>query len=228
MKRWKSGVCWLAVSMMVMPAAHAFLMDTTTVEITAKATKVIQRVSNPDNSSHMMTVSVQRIENPYTMAHVEEDVPGELLFTPASAMIKGKNDQVVTFYYHGPEDDKERYYKVTWRDEALVMEDEASEDIKSATVAASALVSTVLMVHPRKENFAYALAGNSLENKGNSSFRFVAYGPCLEGAGTAENAVCNETRYMQPGRTRAFDQVDIADAKSKLGIWRGQKLISVK
>ncbi|MFN2932490.1 hypothetical protein ACKUFL_26995, partial [Escherichia coli] len=80
--------------------------------------------------------------------------------------------------YNGPKDDKERYYRLNWKDDPI-SESGITKSSKSASATTSATISTILVVAPRIENFQYKYENQKVANLGNSSFRVVASGPCL-------------------------------------------------
>lgn len=47
------------------------------------------------------------------------DKPDELLLTPASLLLPAQASEVIRFFYKGPADEKERYYRIVWFDQAL-------------------------------------------------------------------------------------------------------------
>ncbi|GHM00063.1 hypothetical protein KPZU40_00380 [Klebsiella pneumoniae] len=47
------------------------------------------------------------------------DKPDEVLLTPASLLLPARASDVIRFFYKGPADDKERYYRIVWFDQAL-------------------------------------------------------------------------------------------------------------
>lgn len=217
------AILWLSSG-----AAHAFWLDSPTVEMPSAKNKISQTINNPDNSAHIMTVQVERIQDPYTMLPMQEEIAGEVLYSPSRAVVGSRKDSSVSFSYHGLEDDKERYYKIVWSDEAFTVSDSSASEKKTATVGSRSILSTVLVVHPRVENFKYELQKNILKNTGNSAFRFVAYGACQRNVKAPSDGICREVRYVMPKKSRAFTAVDIQAASAKLGIWHDGNHIIVK
>ncbi len=75
------------------------------------------------------------------------DKPDEVLLTPASLLLPAQASDVIRFFYKGPADDKERYYRIVWFDQALsdAQRDNAN---RSAVATASARIGTILVVAP--------------------------------------------------------------------------------
>ncbi|MCE9933881.1 hypothetical protein [Aeromonas salmonicida] len=151
------------------------------------------------------------------------EVEGELLLTPARMMLPAKGKNNVRFFYKGPMDDKERYYRITWRDTALSM-DEQRNDSRQAVATTSAQIGTILVVTPRQVRFDYVLNLGELTNRGNASYRVVAYGACRG----QPDKQCKESYYDLPGKQRAFKQVDTNHEKSHVGLWLGKDFAIVK
>ncbi|MGL4603532.1 MAG: hypothetical protein ACRCU9_05235 [Iodobacter sp.] len=208
--------------------ANAFWMDSTTLELPHNKSTVSQTVNNPDNIPHVMTVKVERIKDPYSMSPFPGDFDKEVLFTPTRSVVAGRADSVVAFTYFGPKDDQERYYRIIWSDEAFSMNESSPSSKKSVTIGSRAILSTVLVVHPRQSDFQYKMEKNALHNTGNTTLRFVAYGTCKRKTDIPADGICRETRYLMPGASREFDHVDVDKTSAKIGIWHDGKFELVK
>ena len=146
------------------------------------------------------------------------------LITPASLLLPAQASDVIRFFYKGPADDKERYYRIVWFDQALsdAQRDNAN---RSAVATASARIGTILVVAPRQVNYRFQYANGSLTNTGNATLRILAYGPCLKAADGKE---CKENYYLMPGKSRRFTRVDTADKKGRVALWQGEQFVPVK
>lgn len=151
------------------------------------------------------------------------DKPDELLLTPASLLLPAQASEVIRFFYKGPADEKERYYRIVWFDQAL-------SDAQRDNANRSAVVLLPPHRHhsgrrPRQANYHFQYANGSLTNTGNATLRILAYGPCLKAANGKE---CKENYYLMPGKSRRFTRVDTADNKGRVALWQGDKFIPVK
>ena len=45
--------------------------------------------------------------------------PNEILSTPANLILPGHASDVFKIIYQGPKDDKERYYRLNWKDDPI-------------------------------------------------------------------------------------------------------------
>ncbi|MBM9523239.1 hypothetical protein PI860_08720 [Aeromonas salmonicida subsp. salmonicida] len=102
--------------------------------------------------------------------------------------------------------------------------DELRNERRQAVATTSAIVGTILVVTPRRSHFDYALQNGELINRGNASYRVVAYGVCSD----KPSEQCKETYYDLPGKHRAFKRVNIHHDKSHLGLWLGPEFVVVK
>ncbi|HBT4779525.1 TPA: hypothetical protein MB320_005405, partial [Klebsiella pneumoniae] len=130
----------------------------------------------------------------------------------------------IRFFYKGPADDKERYYRIVWFDQAL-SDAQRDSTTRSAVATASARIGTILVVAPRKVNFQHQYANGTLVNTGNATLRILAYGPCLK---PADGKECKENYYLMPGKERRFTRVNVADKKGRVALWQGEQFVPVK
>ncbi|EIK9928146.1 hypothetical protein GIY17_11130 [Escherichia coli] len=182
-------------------------------------------IQNSTDSGRLINIRLERLSSPLDDGQViAMDKPDELLLTPASLLLPAQASEVIRFFYKGPADEKERYYRIVWFDQALsdAQRDNAN---RSAVATVSARIGTILVVAPRQANYHFQYANGSLTNTGNATLRILAYGPCLKAANGKE---CKENYYLMPGKSRRFTRVDTADNKGRVALWQGDKFIPVK
>ena len=73
---------------------------------------------------------------------------------PPAWILPGNAKERLSFFYKGPQDNQERYYRISWTDEP-VTEFEASKKKKQGEATTSAIIGTILVVAPREERFDY-------------------------------------------------------------------------
>ena len=195
--------------------SQAINVGSVTTFIDAGSQEVAKQIENGSDQARLVTISVTRITSPEEGGQeIPMEVSGELMLSPSRLMLPANARNNVRFFYKGPQDDKERYYRIRWLDTALSVDDQRNEH-RQAVATTSAQIGTILVVTPRQQQFAYDLKGDTLTNKGNASYRTVAYGPCLK-----SQELCKETYYDLPGKQRRFRQVNMRDTKSHLGLWQ--------
>ncbi|UWX91876.1 hypothetical protein N2K86_14430 [Enterobacter mori] len=195
--------------------------------MTSDESSLSKEIINTTDSARYVSVTVKQLSSPLP-GGVEMNLanPGELLSTPANLILPGDAKDVFRFFYKGPEDDKERYYRLQWIDEP-VSESVATKAGKAATATASAEIGTILVVAPRKERFDYSRQGDLITNTGNVSFRVIAYGVCKDPA-LDQGKGCRERYYVMPGTKIRLQKSDVSNSRTRIGIWHGKQFITVK
>lgn len=207
--------------------AFAIQIDSLSMFMNETENMIGQKISNPGSTAHMVTISVEEIDSPYTMKPlaVSAQNKGDIRFTPERILMPAGASNFVKFYYHGKSDDKERYYRVTWLDDPLA-ENGKNSNNRSATMHAVASVGTVLVVQPRIAHVAYKYNNGQLINTGNTSFRIVAYGPCRHK--NTKEKLCQQSGPVAPGIAYSLSKIDLTSPDAHLGIWKKDRLIPVE
>ena len=194
--------------------------------MTSEASSLSKEIINTTDSARYVSVTVKQLSSPLP-GGVELNVnPGELQATPASLILPGEAKDVFRFFYKGPEDDKERYYRLQWIDEPI-SESATTKAGKAATATASAEIGTILVIAPRKERFDYSRQDDLITNTGNVSFRVIAYGACKDKA-QDQGRGCRERYYVMPGTKIRLQKSDVSNSRTRIGIWHGKQFITVK
>ncbi|XXD07148.1 hypothetical protein ACMYSN_13210 [Klebsiella sp. R445] len=184
-----------------------------------------KEIKNTTESGRLINIHIERLSSPLEGASViPMEVQGEVLLTPASLLLPAQSSDAIRFFYKGPADDKERYYRIVWFDQAL-SDAQRDSTTRSAVATASARIGTILVVAPRKVNFQYQYANGKLVNTGNATLRILAYGPCLK---PADGKECKENYFLMPGKERRFTRVNVADKKGRVALWQGEQFVPVK
>ncbi|KFK96837.1 MULTISPECIES: hypothetical protein [unclassified Serratia (in: enterobacteria)] len=184
-----------------------------------------KEIKNTTDDGRLVNIKIERISNPSESGTIiPMETPDEMLLSPASLMMPAKAIDVIRFYYKGPEDNKERYYRIVWLDQAL---SDAGQNTakRNAVATTSARIGTILVVAPRKVQFNHQYANGKITNTGNATFKMVAYGMCKDKKSGND---CKENYFVMPGRERALTKVDINDKKSHVALWYGERFIQVK
>lgn len=204
--------------------SQAINVGSVTTFIDAGNEDVSKEIANESDQARLITISVSRISSPEESGQeMPMEIDGELMLSPSRLMLPANAKNNVRFFYKGPQDGKERYYRIRWLDTALSMDDQRNER-RQAVATTSAQIGTILVVTPRQQQFDYTLQDGILTNKGNASYRTVAYGTCLK----QNQEQCKETYYDLPGKQRHFKKVNIQHPKSHIGLWLGQEFVVVK
>lgn len=214
------GLCFCAI----MPARALDVGDISSF-MNSESSVLSKEIKNTTDSGRLINIHMERLSSPLDGGNViAMESQDEVLLTPASLLLPAKSSDVIRFFYKGPTDDKERYYRIVWFDQAL-SDAQRNGAARSAVATASARIGTILVVAPRKVNYRYQYANGTLVNSGNATLRILAYGPCLKAADGKE---CKENYYLMPGKERRFTRVNVADKKGRVALWQGEQFVPVK
>ncbi|MGO2333524.1 hypothetical protein [Providencia sp.] len=188
-----------------------------------------KEIENTVDTARLVNLSIEKIDSPLENGKlIEINGPNEILSTPANIILPGNAKDIFKIIYQGPKDDKERYYRLNWKDDPI-SESGMTKSSKSASATTSATISTILVVAPRIENFNYKYEKYQVANMGNTSFRVVASGPCLtEKIKFGTEGICRERYYLMPKLAVKLQLVDINNKKASIGIWHKGEFIVVK
>ena len=217
----------LAIGLLLSTMTPALALDVGDISsfMNSGSSTLSKEIKNTTDSGRLINIHMERLSSPLDGGKViPMDKQDEILLTPASLLLPAKASDVIRFFYKGPADDKERYYRIVWFDQAL-SDAQRNGSTRSAVATASARIGTILVVAPRKANFSYQYANGTLVNTGNATLRILAYGPCLK---PADGKECKENYFLMPGKERRFTRVNVADKKGRVALWQGDQFVPVK
>ena len=217
----------LAISLLLSTMTPALALDVGDISsfMNSESSTLSKEIKNTTDSGRLINIHMERLSSPLDGGKViPMDKQDEILLTPASLLLPAKASDVIRFFYKGPADDKERYYRIVWFDQAL-SDAQRNGSTRSAVATASARIGTILVVAPRKANFRYQYANGTLVNTGNATLRILAYGPCLK---PADGKECKENYFLMPGKERRFTRVNVADKQGRVALWQGEQFVPVK
>ena len=217
----------LAIGLLLSTMTPALALDVGDISsfMNSGSSTLSKEIKNTTDSGRLINIHMERLSSPLDGGKViPMDKQDEILLTPASLLLPAKASDVIRFFYKGPADDKERYYRIVWFDQAR-SDAQRNGSTRSAVATASARIGTILVVAPRKANFRYQYANGTLVNTGNATLRILAYGPCLK---PADGKECKENYFLMPGKERRFTRVNVADKKGRVALWQGEQFVPVK
>lgn len=184
-----------------------------------------KEIRNMTDTGRLINIHIERITSPLddgVMLRMENR--DEVLLTPSRMALPAKSSEVVRFFYNGPADDKERYYRIFWSEHTL-SDAPIDNTPRHAVVTTSARIGTILVVAPRKVDFRYQYLGGEIRNTGNATLRIIAFGPCLN---PSDGNECKETFFLMPGKSRRSRYVNVEDRKGRIALWQAEQFIPVK
>ncbi|MGR2682905.1 hypothetical protein [Chromobacterium haemolyticum] len=151
-----------------------------------------RKVVNDTQQARFYDVSVEESDPPYGGA-VERKAPaGELLYAPRQLLLRPNSSNWLKLYYHGPQDEHPRYYRITFRERpgALVSQGDTPR------FTTSVRLSTILVVQPRQARQSYTIENGAILNSGNTVYLAYLEGRCPAELGV--NVPCVREKYLVP------------------------------
>lgn len=163
-----------------LPRANAIYLDSTIYEMASDASFISKRIVNDGSKQNLYGIAAVKIDRPGAGGeHRERIANGELLFAPLSFSLSPGGGEFFKIFYRGPQDDKERYYRILFKEMPMLLFPEQRGGKKSEAVPAVAM-ETILVVRPRKISFGYSLdeSRGVVKNTGNTFFKLIVHKGC--------------------------------------------------
>ena len=186
-------ICLLSLGLAT--AAQAISVGNLTFSMAAEDDFASKRVINNNKSARLYRVSIVAIDRPGGKEVRSRPADGELLFAPRQLTLQAGESEYFKFYYHGPKDNRERYYRVSFREiptRNYVMRNQSGTEVSMDPVV---VMDTILVVRPREVQFkwAYDRAAGTVSNTGNTWFKLLI----KPGCDTTEEE--GDAWYLRPG-----------------------------
>lgn len=183
------------LALMVPAYCMAISVGDMTFSMPAENNMVAKYVVNNNKEARLYRVDVRSIDKPGEQEVSSRTADGELLFTPRQITLQPGESNFFKFLYHGPEDDKERYYRVAFQE--IPTQNRTTHLSSQSTVGMMPVIvmDTILVVRPRNIHFKWKFERQQgmLKNSGNTWFKLITKPHCdsTEADGKAW--------YMRPG-----------------------------
>ena len=164
---------------------------------------IAKPVRNDTMTSNIYEVKSFKIDKPGNGGENRiQEASRDLIYAPTKLKIESNSSNFFKIIYIGPEDDKERYYRVLFTEVPLTTLNVQSEN-NATSFFPTVSMSTILIVRPRKQIFKYEVDESQgvIKNTGNTFFRVVIQQGCQ---GTDDDA---DHFYMLPGESYKNDSV---------------------
>lgn len=175
--------------------SHALYLESTIYEMAADTSFISKRIFNDSHKQNVYGISAIKIDRPGPGGENRQPIEnGELLFAPLSFSLAPQAGEFFKIFYRGPKDNKERYYRILFREMPVTLFSERNQGKKSEAIPAIAM-DTILIVRPRNLDLRYTLdeQGGVLKNTGNTFFKIIVHRGC---ASSDDEATI---RYVLPG-----------------------------
>lgn len=174
------------------PLAQAISVGNLTFSLPAEADFASKRVVNNNKSARLYRIAVSAIDRPGGSEVRSRPVDGELLFAPRQLVLQAGESEYFKFYYHGPRDNRERYYRVSFREIPT-----RNLTRRSPTGGEVSMEPVVVMdtMRPREVQFKWSFdkVAGTVSNTGNTWFKLLIKPGCDS---TEEEG---DAWYLRPG-----------------------------
>lgn len=176
-------------------AGQAISVGSLTFSMASKDDFAAKRVLNNNKTARLYQISVTGIDRPGEKELHFHPTDGELLFSPRQLTLQAGEGEYFKFYYHGPQDDRERYYRVSFRE--IPTRNRIVRNTLGMAVSIDPVVvmDTILVVRPRQIHFkwGYDRQTGTVSNNGNTWFKLII----KPGCDTSEED--GDAWYLRPG-----------------------------
>ncbi|EPK6207073.1 TPA: fimbria/pilus periplasmic chaperone [Klebsiella pneumoniae] len=177
------------------PLAQAISVGNLTFSLPAEADFASKRVVNNNKSARLYRIAVSAIDRPGGSEVRSRPVDGELLFAPSQLVLQAGESEYFKFYYHGPRDNRERYYRVSFREIPTRNLTRRSPTGGEVSMEPVVVMDTILVVRPREVQFKWSFdkVAGTVSNTGNTWFKLLIKPGCDS---TEEEG---DAWYLRPG-----------------------------
>ena len=177
------------------PLAQAISVGNLTFSLPAEADFASKRVVNNNKSARLYRIAVSAIDRPGGSEVRSRPVDGELLFAPRQLVLQAGESEYFKFYYHGPRDNRERYYRVSFREIPTRNLTRRSPTGGEVSMEPVVVRDTILVVRPREVQIKWSFdkVAGTVSNTGNTWFKLLIKPGCDS---TEEEG---DAWYLRPG-----------------------------
>ena len=177
------------------PLAQAISVGNLTFSLPAEADFASKRVVNNNKSARLYRIAVSAIDRPGGSEVRSRPVDGELLFAPRQRVLQAGESEYFKFYSPGPRDNRERYYRVSFREIPTRNLTRRSPTGGEVSMEPVVVMDTILVVRPREVQFKWSFdkVAGTVSNTGNTWFKLLIKPGCDS---TEEEG---DAWYLRPG-----------------------------
>ncbi|WP_368880761.1 fimbria/pilus periplasmic chaperone [Shewanella algae] len=136
-------------------------------------------IRNNTERPHIYDLEIHGLLNPKLDIHSKIN-KGEVLFTPKKFVLAPGESKIIKIFYNGLQDDKERYYKILFRELPAPNQLDIDESNDKAAFYMTLSLEGILVVRPRQLNFSYLYdrSSSTILNNGNTYFEIIQKKTC--------------------------------------------------
>ena len=215
------GLCFALAGGIFPCPASAVYFTSIIFDMDASKNFISKPIYNDTTRNNLYTMSAYQIlrpgdgNNEATVSRASKD----LVWSPLKFTVQANGKEYFKLYYHGPNDDIERYYRVIFKETPITLFP-WREDQKKMAITPVVAMSTILIVRPRKTQLKYEIdeAKGIIRNTGNTYFRVVLQKGCN---GDDESST---QFYMLPGESWQGPEARSGNKKYVVALGRYNRL----
>ncbi|WP_241571675.1 hypothetical protein [Rosenbergiella nectarea] len=179
------------------PCTYSISIGELTFSLAPEKKFLSKLIINNNASTRLYRVSISRIVSPLSKEINTQPVEGEILFSPRQFTLQSGESEYFKFYYNGPKDERERYYRISFREIPIINHVQRNMKGDKLNMDPVIVLDAIFIVRPRKVNFKwiYDRDKGTLGNIGNTWFKVLI----KPGCNTTEEE--GETWYLLPGES---------------------------
>ncbi|QCZ39101.1 hypothetical protein FGL54_12750 [Enterobacter cloacae] len=185
-----------AINCFISASANALIIENLNIDFLPEKEVVFQPIKNDTSVRQNYTISLIQVDVPKEHGKETEIKDGEVMFSPKQLTLESGERAGFKFYYTGPHDSKERYYRVKFTETPLQARVVMS---KGQRIQSDVVVSleAILIVRPWTRHFDYTFSNGVVSNTGNTWFKYVSSQGC--------SSQYNDSKYLPPGQRLEID-----------------------
>lgn len=187
----------IATAFFISAHSQAIYVGSLTFSMTPDSRMVTKYVINNNKATRLYRITAVPIDTPGQYENKTQAVDGELLFSPRQITLRPGEGDFFKFFYNGPKDSKERYYRVAFEEIPLLNQTSMNNANGKASIIPVIVIDTILVVRPRNTHFKwmYNRQAGIFKNSGNTWFKLLIKPDC---EATEDES---DAWYMRPGDT---------------------------
>lgn len=169
----------LCLNLFVFPASAVYF-DSLIVDMRPEENFISRPMVNDTTRSNLYTISAYKIDKPGTGG--EHRIDGgamEVVYSPLKFTVSPNGREYFKLYYRGPKDNKERYYRVIFKESPVKIFPFRNQN-QNTDIIPVVSMSSILVVRPRiaKLNYTIDEVSGTIGNSGNTFFRVIIQKGC--------------------------------------------------
>ncbi|WP_083615876.1 hypothetical protein [Pantoea sp. 1.19] len=159
---------------------NALFIENLNIDLLPKKGVKFVSIANRTTGAKAYTVNVVQISTPRAEGTETVINDGSLLYSPQKLILKSEQRSGFKFYYNGKNDNKERYFRITFIETPL-QTDKVTLSHKELYYDYRIIVKAIMIVRPKSERFAYRYQNRTITNTGNTYFKYMSSKHCQSG-----------------------------------------------